>query len=117
MDLHLSGKTAIVTGASKGIGLAVTRALAGEGVRVIAGARTAGAELSELTRQADVLLASDRSRDLPMPASPRTTSAPPRSRTPRTKPSRRRSSASRPCSDSPAIPDRHHPPRAASRRA
>ncbi|MEU4220021.1 oxidoreductase [Actinoplanes sp. NPDC026623] len=54
MDLHLSGKTAIVTGASKGIGLAVTRALAGEGVRVIAGARTAGAELSELTRQADV---------------------------------------------------------------
>jgi NAD(P)-dependent dehydrogenase (short-subunit alcohol dehydrogenase family) len=27
MDLHLSGKVAVVTGASKGIGLAVTRAL------------------------------------------------------------------------------------------
>jgi NAD(P)-dependent dehydrogenase (short-subunit alcohol dehydrogenase family) len=54
MDLHLSGRTAIVTGASKGIGLAVTQALAGEGVRVVAGARTAGPELSELTGQADV---------------------------------------------------------------
>src|SRR4030081_377992 len=39
MDLHLSGKIAVVTGASKGIGLAVTRALADEGVRVVAGAR------------------------------------------------------------------------------
>ena len=28
MDLQLSGKTAIVTGASRGIGLAITRALA-----------------------------------------------------------------------------------------
>ena len=28
MDLELSGKVAVVTGASKGIGLAVTRALA-----------------------------------------------------------------------------------------
>ena len=39
MDLHLTGKIAVVTGASKGIGLAVTRALAGEGVQVVAGAR------------------------------------------------------------------------------
>jgi NAD(P)-dependent dehydrogenase (short-subunit alcohol dehydrogenase family) len=39
MDLRLSGKIAVVTGASKGIGLAVTRALADEGVRVVAGAR------------------------------------------------------------------------------
>lgn len=35
MDLGLSGKTAVVTGASKGIGLAVTRALAAEGVSVV----------------------------------------------------------------------------------
>jgi 3-hydroxy acid dehydrogenase / malonic semialdehyde reductase len=35
----LEGKTAIVTGASSGIGLATARALAAEGVRVAAGAR------------------------------------------------------------------------------
>jgi NAD(P)-dependent dehydrogenase (short-subunit alcohol dehydrogenase family) len=39
MDLHLTGKRAVVTGASKGIGLAVAQGLAGEGVRVVAGAR------------------------------------------------------------------------------
>jgi NAD(P)-dependent dehydrogenase (short-subunit alcohol dehydrogenase family) len=40
MDLKLENKVAIVTGASKGIGLAVTRALLEEGARVVAGART-----------------------------------------------------------------------------
>ena len=40
MDLELSRKVAVVTGASKGIGLAVVRALAAEGTHVIAGART-----------------------------------------------------------------------------
>jgi NAD(P)-dependent dehydrogenase (short-subunit alcohol dehydrogenase family) len=39
MDLNLSGKVAVVTAASKGIGLAVTRALAEEGALVVAGAR------------------------------------------------------------------------------
>jgi NAD(P)-dependent dehydrogenase (short-subunit alcohol dehydrogenase family) len=48
MDEELAGRTAIVTGASKGIGLAVSRALAGAGALVVAGARSSSAELDEL---------------------------------------------------------------------
>lgn len=40
MDLHLTGKTAVVTGGSRGIGLAIAQGLADEGVRVVCGART-----------------------------------------------------------------------------
>jgi NAD(P)-dependent dehydrogenase (short-subunit alcohol dehydrogenase family) len=40
MDLELGGKIAVVTGASKGIGLAVVQELAAEGALVIAGARS-----------------------------------------------------------------------------
>lgn len=48
MDLQLSGRTAVVTGASKGIGLAIVRALATEGVRVTAAARKFTPQLAEL---------------------------------------------------------------------
>jgi len=48
MDLGLTGRTAVVTGASRGIGLAVTRALVAEGVHVTAGALKSSAELDEL---------------------------------------------------------------------
>ncbi|APU14950.1 MULTISPECIES: SDR family oxidoreductase [Actinoalloteichus] len=46
MDLKLAGKTAIVTGASRGIGLAIVTTLVNEGMRVIAGSRTVPPELT-----------------------------------------------------------------------
>jgi NAD(P)-dependent dehydrogenase (short-subunit alcohol dehydrogenase family) len=48
VELGLGGKVAVVTGASKGIGLAVTRRFVEEGARVIAGSRTISPELAEL---------------------------------------------------------------------
>lgn len=48
MDLELGGRVAVVTGASKGIGLAITRTLAAEGMRVIAGARELTDDLAGL---------------------------------------------------------------------
>jgi NAD(P)-dependent dehydrogenase (short-subunit alcohol dehydrogenase family) len=49
MDLELAGRTAVVTGAGAGIGLATTRALAAEGVHVVAGSRRITPELDELS--------------------------------------------------------------------
>ncbi len=49
MDFGLAGKVAVVTGGSKGIGLAVTRSLLDEGAQVVVGSRTLSHELQELT--------------------------------------------------------------------
>ncbi|MFD0550684.1 SDR family oxidoreductase [Streptomyces rectiviolaceus] len=57
MNLNLTSKTAVVTGASRGIGLATVRRLVTEGVRVVGAARTITPELKEtgaLTVSADL---------------------------------------------------------------
>jgi NAD(P)-dependent dehydrogenase (short-subunit alcohol dehydrogenase family) len=48
MELGLSGKCVIVTGASRGIGLAITRTLIGQGAYVMAVSKSGSAELKEL---------------------------------------------------------------------
>jgi NAD(P)-dependent dehydrogenase (short-subunit alcohol dehydrogenase family) len=56
MKTDLTGRGAIVTGASRGIGLAVTRARAGSGARVIAAARHSSAELDKLETEGTVTI-------------------------------------------------------------
>jgi NAD(P)-dependent dehydrogenase (short-subunit alcohol dehydrogenase family) len=58
MDLELAGRVALVTGASKGIGLAVTQALIAEGARVVAGARSITDELVALAEGGNLLAVS-----------------------------------------------------------
>jgi NAD(P)-dependent dehydrogenase (short-subunit alcohol dehydrogenase family) len=69
MELELAGKTAIVTGGSRGIGKAIARELAGEGVDVAVVARTAdalnqtAAELAEATGRQIVPVVADTGSD------------------------------------------------------
>jgi NAD(P)-dependent dehydrogenase (short-subunit alcohol dehydrogenase family) len=69
MDLELAGKTAIVTGGSRGIGKAIARELAGEGVDVAVVARSAealaesAAELAEATGRQIVPIVADTGSD------------------------------------------------------
>jgi NAD(P)-dependent dehydrogenase (short-subunit alcohol dehydrogenase family) len=54
VELALTGRSAVVTGASKGIGLAITRALVAEGATVVAGSLSGSSELDDLAAHADV---------------------------------------------------------------
>jgi len=69
VDLELAGKTALVTGGSRGIGKAIARELAGEGVDVAIVARsnadlqTTAAELAEATGRRIVPIAADTGND------------------------------------------------------
>lgn len=59
MRLDLAGRTAVVTGASRGIGLEIARALVGEGVRVAAGALNGSPELSALADDSEMIVVLD----------------------------------------------------------
>jgi 3-oxoacyl-[acyl-carrier protein] reductase len=71
MDLGLNDRVALITGASKGIGKAIARALAAEGVHVILIARTR----DELDRAADEIRAASPVRVVPIAADVRDASA------------------------------------------
>jgi 3-oxoacyl-[acyl-carrier protein] reductase len=51
MDLQLKGRTAVITGASKGIGAGIAKALAGEGARVVVNYNRAKADAEKVVRE------------------------------------------------------------------
>jgi NAD(P)-dependent dehydrogenase (short-subunit alcohol dehydrogenase family) len=59
VKLDLTGRTAIVTGASRGIGLEIARALLREGVQVAAGALNGSPELSALADETEMIVVLD----------------------------------------------------------
>ena len=67
MELGLAGRVAVVTGASRGIGLAVVRGLVASDVQVIAGVRESSADLDELAGAGHVRIVA---ADLADPAGP-----------------------------------------------
>lgn len=69
MDINLTNKIAVVTGASKGIGLAITQELAAAGAFVIAGARHNSPELAALEAAGSATFIA---ADLATPEGPRT---------------------------------------------
>ena len=67
INVDLTGQTAVVTGASRGIGLAVTRVLAASGAHVVAGALHSSAELGKLAAEGSVTISE---LDLAAPGGP-----------------------------------------------
>ena len=72
MDLRLRGKVALVTGSSRGIGLATAKAFAAEGCRVMLSARST----EQLRETEEALRATGAEVGLTLPMSPVPTAQP-----------------------------------------